>query len=1122
MTAPSGDDKTLVPVSGGTAPAAPSTPVSGIAATIIGAGSQPADPIAAACAVRGVDDLPVVVRDHYEVITEFARGGLGRIVKARCTRTGRIVAIKETLVASDDTARRFAREALITANLQHPAIVPINELGRWPTGEPFYAMKLVAGRSFEDVIAAAPTLDARLAQLSVVVSVAEALAFAHDKQVIHRDLKPANVLVGDFGETVVIDWGLAKTVSGDDIFGGTALPAPDTATVVGSVMGTPHYMPPEQARGERVDARADVYAIGAMLYQLIAGIRPFGDRTPKSVGELLAMVTDEAPTPLRALQPTAPPDLLAIADKAMTPDPAARYPSAGALAEDLRLFTTGQLVAAYSYDRVTLLRRWLRRNRAPVTVAAILLAVSAAGAIYGVARILDERATAVAREHDAEAARADADAQTVAARRSLGQALYDKGLIAESGQRWAPAALYYAAAARWVSDPAKALWAAGLADALAVFPQARHLGHRGDVTGAALSLDGTRALTVDDAGDLHAWTPATGALVASRHFDRPLGAVAVSPRGAEIAVGGAAGDNARRAPATLATRATLRGHTGRIWQLAYSPDGAVLASASEDTTARLWRGDATTHVLHGHTQRVYSVAFASDGSHVATGGDDHAVWMWDVATGTGKLVGHSTAGGMRAVLFSGDDVVATGWDLVIHVWKRDGRDESNDWHDPGSVQAAALSPDGRVLVTGGDAAGLRAWDLASHLLLASLDGPPGRTEALAFSRDGRWLIAAGPGVVPTVWDASALPRLDPIGHRGRVRTLSYTRDGHQFASSADDRTVRRWDADSYAELGRFAPRADCNQGVVITDDRSLVAGCSDNLIRRWAVDGTLRTLPTDVWLRFGALSPDGTQVALGHMVGRLAVLDLARFELVAERTAHAHQIFAIQWTGDEVVTASLDDHVKTWRVPGLIPDADVAAGSSAGPARGRAIAGWHAADDRQRGGHARGVGRRARALDRARSRPRRQARHDLGDRVQPRGRRRLHHERRQRAAALVHAHVGVDALPRERRPAAGAGAVARWQDGPRRLRLGCDRRVGPRDDDRAHADRRPHPRPRQLRDARRRDVSRRRASRGRGRGLRARPGRVLRRAGPANPSAPRRRRCGHNPEVEALRCARTS
>jgi hypothetical protein len=345
--------------------------------------------------------LPRVARENYVVEGEFARGGMGRILSARDRRLGRAVALKELQADALDEAARFVREALVTARLQHPAIVPIYEAGRWPDGSPFYAMKLVSGRSLDALIRAASGLPERLALLPHLLAVAEAVAYAHSERVIHRDLKPANVLVGAFGETVLVDWGLAKDLSqpsaGDSgAAAATPSPAGSGETVVGSVLGTPAYMPPEQARGETVDERADVYALGAMLYYLLVGAPPHAGTT---VQEVLAAAATQRPEPVETREPAAPGDLAAIVAKAMEPLPQRRYPTAAALAADLRRFQTGQLVSAHRYSPRELLRRFVRQHRAAIGVAVVSLLAVAAAIVAGFVGI----------DHQARIAKAERD-----------------------------------------------------------------------------------------------------------------------------------------------------------------------------------------------------------------------------------------------------------------------------------------------------------------------------------------------------------------------------------------------------------------------------------------------------------------------------------------------------------------------------------------------------------------------------------------------------------------------------------------------------------------------------------------------------------------------------------------
>jgi serine/threonine protein kinase len=294
-----------------------------------------------------------------------AEGGHGRILRARDLQLQRTVALKELIQPGGPIEDLFLRETLITARLQHPNIVPVYAAGRGPRGEPFYAMKLVSGRSLGRFIESLTTLSERLTALPHVLAVAEAMAYAHSQRIIHRDLKPENILVGEFGETVVIDWGLAKELAPPQ----GAIPADAPATPVaspagslehtqqGAVLGTPAYMPPEQAAGQPADERADVYALGAILYRVLSGRPP---HTGTVLGEVLHQALTQEPPPLAELQPELPQELLDIVSRAMARAPALRYPSARELAEDLRRFQTGQLVGAHRYTVWDLLGRFAR------------------------------------------------------------------------------------------------------------------------------------------------------------------------------------------------------------------------------------------------------------------------------------------------------------------------------------------------------------------------------------------------------------------------------------------------------------------------------------------------------------------------------------------------------------------------------------------------------------------------------------------------------------------------------------------------------------------------------------------------------------------------------------------
>jgi serine/threonine protein kinase len=285
--------------------------------------------------LREVADQPDLSETPYTLVRELARGGMGTVYLATDARLGREVAIKVLSVADPDAARRMELEARIVAGLEHPGIVPIHDAGTLPDGRVFYAMKRVRGHRLDEH--AETGLPARL---RIFEKICEAVAFAHAHGVIHRDLKPENVMVGSFGEVLVMDWGVARVAAEERgpapaAGSGVAPLARRPATRAGSVVGTPGYMAPEQARGELADERSDVFALGAILHFLLTREHP---ASPAS-----------APGPAGG-----PAALAAVCRKAMARDPADRYPSARELAAEVGRYLQGERVAAH---RETILQR---------------------------------------------------------------------------------------------------------------------------------------------------------------------------------------------------------------------------------------------------------------------------------------------------------------------------------------------------------------------------------------------------------------------------------------------------------------------------------------------------------------------------------------------------------------------------------------------------------------------------------------------------------------------------------------------------------------------------------------------------------------------------------------------
>jgi serine/threonine protein kinase len=318
----------------------------------------------------------------YELLQELARGGMGVVFKARQRKLNRLVALKMILsgqLASAAIVQRFYLEAEAAGQLDHPGIVPIFEVGEIE-GQHYFSMGFVEGGSLAVRVKDGPLPPREAAAL--VKKIAEAVAYAHERGIVHRDLKPANVLLDETGQPRVTDFGLAKQMAGDSQLTGT-----------GQVMGTPSYMPPEQAQGkiQEIGPLSDVYSLGAILYCLLTGRPPF---QAASVMETLRQVLEQEPVPPRQLNAAVDLDLETICLKCLQKQPGKRYPSAAALAEDLRRYGAHEAILARPVSSSERLWRWCRRNpRLAVAVAAIslLLVVVSIGSTWAALTINQER-----------------------------------------------------------------------------------------------------------------------------------------------------------------------------------------------------------------------------------------------------------------------------------------------------------------------------------------------------------------------------------------------------------------------------------------------------------------------------------------------------------------------------------------------------------------------------------------------------------------------------------------------------------------------------------------------------------------------------------------------------------
>ncbi|MBN2489802.1 MAG: protein kinase [Planctomycetes bacterium] len=363
--------------------------------------------------------------ERYHLIAEHARGGFGAVWRARDENLRREVALKQLsppLAERPEFRRRFVGEARITARLEHPGIVPIYDLADAEAGAAYYAMKLVRGETLAAAIARfhalAPDAPERPVEerrlLAAFLLVSQTMEYSHARGVVHRDLKPQNIVLGDYGETIVLDWGLAKAPAdaeapaGDAGAAGPDPPPSPVLTRPGTVQGTPAYMAPEQAAGEidRVDERSDIYALGAILYQILTGRLPFDGPTAE---EVLARVRAGRPPRPRAVRPEASPALEAICLKAMACEREQRYAAVSALARDLQRFLADEPVSVYREPWTRRAGRWMRRHRALVTGVAAATLVGLVGLAVVAVVLAVARDRLQASNESERAARAEAE-----------------------------------------------------------------------------------------------------------------------------------------------------------------------------------------------------------------------------------------------------------------------------------------------------------------------------------------------------------------------------------------------------------------------------------------------------------------------------------------------------------------------------------------------------------------------------------------------------------------------------------------------------------------------------------------------------------------------------------------
>ena len=864
---------------------------------------------------------------EFRVLHVLGEGGMGVVYLAEQELPKRTVAVKvmRTGLVSSSALNRFEREMLALGRLQHPGIAQIYAAGTGPLRfrgaqdahavVPYFAMEYIRGASLIDH-AHAHSLNT-LDRLALLASVCDAVHYAHTQGIVHRDLKPTNVLVDQYGQPKILDFGIAQMTDAD-------VQVTTIQTDVAQLVGTLPYMSPEQASGGAapIDRRSDIYTLGVIGFELLTGCLPYNVRST-TLAEALRVIMDADPDALGAFNRSFRGDLETVIGKALEKEPARRYASAFDLAEDLRRYLRHEPIIARPQTASYQLKKFVKRNRIFVgalgAVFFTLLLSLALISIYAyqatVARnaaVLTQRElekkskesqqqALLARQQAYRATMASVDAalhvnDVAAARVALDQIdIPDRShwewryynneiedsaaIVRTSGQTFYSVA-FAPDSKRFVTASLNKkvdIWNVGDSQ-----PSLSFDGHSGAVHCAVFSPDGERIASCSADQTVRIWDSHSGEIL---HVVDNLPARAIHLQFSHdgTAIAAACGDGTVRIlnGTDGAPQRIDAGHTSQVNRVAIHPDDSVLASVSNDNTVRVrdLRDGRELAVLSMHNASVIAAAFSSDGRWLATAGEDAVIWLTDAST-----------------------------------WRPFGCMTSHR----GSVTSLCFSPDSQLLASGSIDATVRVWRVANLKEIQVLTGHALQIHCVAWADDGQHMASTSTDGTVRFWNPEFASEPRFSGHRSPVQSLVVSHNSQNIISSAFDGSIRVWDFASRHQVALIDAPAVANVPLALSMDGRLLASVGEQnsvVIRETATFKVLKTLAGHRSAIISiSFSPDGRSCAVGGADSTITIWDLQTDEIRNALSGHAARVCSVLFTRDSrrLISACNAGRVRTW------------------------------------------------------------------------------------------------------------------------------------------------------------------------------------------------------------------